>query len=79
MLKIIELFNKHHDKVLHFIIGQAVALFLLPIGWEVSLMAVVLIAVSKEVWDSQGKGTVELLDALATILGGIIIVGLYLL
>lgn len=79
MLKIIELFNKHHDKVLHFIVGQAVALLGLFFGWEISLMVVVLVAVSKEAWDSQGNGTVELLDAAATIAGGIVIVGLYLL
>ena len=79
MLKIIELFAEHQDKVNHFIAGQAVALVLLFIGWEISLMVVVLIAVSKEAWDSQGNGSVEILDALATIAGGVLIVGLYLL
>ena len=79
MLKIIELFAEYQDKINHFIVGQAVALVLLLVGWEISLMAVVLIAVSKEAWDSKGNGSVELLDALATILGGILIVGLYLL
>ena len=79
MLKIIKLFNEHQDKINHFIIGQAVALLGLFFGWEVSLMAVVLVAVSKEFWDSQGNGSVELLDAAATITGGIVIVGLYLL
>lgn len=69
MLKIIELFNEFQDKVNHFIVGQAVALVLLLIGWEISLMAVFLIAISKEAWDSQGNGTVELLDAAATIAG----------
>lgn len=80
MLKIIELFTEHQDKVYHFVAGQAVSLLvLLFVGWEISLMAVVLIAVSKEAWDSQGNGNVEVLDAAATILGGILIVGLYLL
>ncbi|MEM2002051.1 MAG: hypothetical protein QXT77_05355 [Candidatus Methanomethylicaceae archaeon] len=79
MLKIIKLFNEYQDKVNHFIAGQAVALVLLLIGWEISLMAVFLIAISKEAWDSQGNGTVEVWDALATILGGVVIVGLFLL
>lgn len=79
MLEIIKLFNKHHDKINHFIVGQAIALVLLLIGWEISLMVVVLVAISKEAWDSQGNGNVEVLDALATILGGVVIVGLYLL
>jgi len=79
MLKIIELFAEYQDKVNHFIVGQAVALVLLLIGWEISLMAVVLVAVSKEIWDGRGNGNAELLDAAATILGGILIVGLYLL
>lgn len=79
MTRIIELFAEYQDKINHFVVGQAVALVLLLIGWEISLMAVVLIAISKEVWDNQGNGNVEFLDALATVLGGIVIVGLYLL
>lgn len=79
MTRLIELFAEYQDKINHFIVGQAVALVLLLIGWEISLMVVVLIAISKEAWDSQGNGTVEVWDALATIFGGIVIVGLYLL
>lgn len=78
MLKIIELFAEYQDKINHFVAGQAVASVLLLIGWEISLMAVVLLAVSKEAWDGRGNGTVELLDAAATIAGGVLIVGLYL-
>lgn len=79
MIRVIELFAEYQDKINHFVAGQAVALVLLLIGWEISLMVVVLVAISKEAWDSQVNGTVELLDALATILGGIVIVGLFLL
>jgi len=79
MIRIIELLNEHRDKVNHFVVGQAVALLGLYFWWWLSIVAVVLVAVGKEVWDSKGNGTVEVLDALATIAGGVLIVGLYLL
>lgn len=79
MLKIIELFAEYQDKINHFVAGQAVALLFLYFWWWASIIAVVLIAVGKEIWDSQGNGSVEALDALATIAGGVVVVGLYLL
>jgi hypothetical protein len=42
-------------------------------------IAVCLAAVGKEAYDSTGRGNVELLDALATVAGGGLLVGWYLL
>ena len=79
MLEIIKIFNKHQDKVYHFLVGQAIAVLFLPITWWMSIIAVVLAGVGKEVWDSKGNGNVELWDATMTVLGGLFVVGLYLL
>lgn len=79
MEQIIALFNKHQDKVYHFVMGQAIAVLFLPITWWLSIIAVVLVGVGKEVWDSKGNGTVEVWDAIVTVLGGLFVVGLYLL
>lgn len=64
------------DKVLHLIAGAVIALavgsFLTPLA---GLIAACLAGIGKEVWDHQGNGTPETLDALVTILGGAIIYG----
>lgn len=42
-----------------------------PLGWW-GLLAVVVAAVGKELWDAQGHGTPDRVDALATVIGGVL-------
>lgn len=58
------------DKITHTLAGAAIAAALLPWGVIPALLAVVVSAVGKEVWDAQGHGTPDRIDALVTILGG---------
>lgn len=48
---------------------------LLPFGVIQSLLAVILAAVGKALWDAQGHGTPDHIDALVTILGGAAMLG----
>lgn len=59
------------DKITHTLAGAAIAAALLPWGVIPALLAVVVAAVGKEVWDAQGHGTPDKLDAIATVFGGI--------
>lgn len=65
------------DKIGHFIGGLAIVGLFNPFGWAEALAAVVLIGIGKEVvWDKWlGRGTPEVADALATILGGALLLG----
>ena len=59
------------DKLLHILAGIAIAAFTLPFGVTFSVVAVLLAALFKEVYDKlSGKGTPEVMDAVATILAG---------
>jgi len=58
------------DKLLHLLVGIAIAAVLYPLGIYVALGAVVVAAVGKELWDARGHGTPEVLDAVATCVGG---------
>ena len=51
------------------------------LSWGVipALMAVILAAVGKELWDAQGHGTPDRIDALATVAGGCAMLGWLLL
>jgi len=63
------------DKLLHFFSGGFLAALLLPFGFESALLGVAAAGIGKEVYDLvSGKGTPELADALATIVGGSIVV-----
>lgn len=58
------------DKAFHFIAGWAIA----ATFQSVPLVATALVgaaAVGKEIWDKRGHGTPELMDIVATLLGGI--------
>lgn len=58
------------DKAFHFLAGWAIA----ATFQSVPLIAAVLVgaaAVGKEIWDKRGHGTPELMDIVATLLGGI--------
>lgn len=63
------------DKITHTLAGAAIAAAMLPWGVIPALLAVVVAAVGKELWDAQGHGTPDRIDALATILGGAAMLG----
>lgn len=63
------------DKVTHTMAGAALAAALLPWGVIPALLAVVVAAVGKEVWDAQGHGTPDHIDALVTVIGGVLMLG----
>ena len=63
------------DKITHTLAGAAIAAALLPWGVIPALLAVVVAAVGKEVWDAQGHGTPDRIDALVTVIGGVLMLG----
>ena len=63
------------DKIAHTLAGAAIAAALLPFGIIPALLAVVVAAVGKEVWDAQGHGTPDHIDALVTVIGGVLMLG----
>lgn len=63
------------DKITHTLAGAAIAAALLPWGVIPSLLAVVVAAVGKELWDAHGHGTPDNIDALATVIGGALMLG----
>jgi hypothetical protein len=58
------------DKLLHLLAGISIAAILYPLGIYVALGAVAVAAVGKELWDARGRGTPEVLDAVAACVGG---------
>ena len=64
----------HIDKITHTLAGAAIAAALLPWGVIPALLAVLVAAVGKELWDAQGHGTPDHIDALVTVIGGVIMV-----
>lgn len=63
------------DKITHTLAGAAIAAALLPWGVMPAMLAVVIAAVGKELWDAQGHGTPDRIDALVTVLGGCAMIG----
>lgn len=63
------------DKITHALAGSAIAAALIPWGVIPALLAVIVAAVGKEVWDAQGHGTPDQVDALATVIGGALMLG----
>lgn len=63
------------DKITHTLAGAAIAAALLPFGVIPALLAVVVAAVGKELWDAQGNGTPDHIDALVTCIGGVLMIG----
>ena len=63
------------DKITHTMAGAALAAALLPWGAIHALLAVIVAAVGKELWDAQGNGTPDHIDALATVAGGVAMLG----
>lgn len=62
-------------KITHTLAGAAIAAALLPFGITPAMLAVVVAAVGKELWDSQGHGTPDHIDALVTAIGGVMMIG----
>ena len=58
------------DKITHTLAGAAIAAALLPWGVIPALLAVLVAAIGKELWDAQGNGTPDRIDALVTVAGG---------
>ena len=59
------------DKLLHILAGIAIAATVAPFGAVPAFLAVLIAAIGKELYDSTGRGTPELLDAVTTIAGGL--------
>lgn len=66
------MFKMQIDKITHTLAGAAIAAALLPWGVIPALLAVIAAAVGKEVWDAQGHGTPDHIDAMATVIGGVL-------
>ena len=62
------------DKLLHFVAGSICATFvyLITLNLTLAIGASVILGIAKEVYDSRGHGTVEVLDAVDTIAGGVV-------
>lgn len=63
------------DKITHTLAGAAIAAALHPWGVVPAMLAVIVAAVGKEVWDAQGHGTPDHIDALVTVAGGAAMLG----
>jgi len=63
------------DKITHALAGAAIAAALLPWGVIPALLAVVVAAAGKELWDAQGHCTLDHIDALVTVAGGAAMLG----
>lgn len=63
------------DKITHALAGAAIAAALMPWGVIPAVLAVVVAGVGKEVWDAQGHGTPDRIDALVTVIGGAAMLG----
>lgn len=63
------------DKIAHTLAGASITAALLPFGVIPALLAVVVAAVGKEIWDSTGHGTPDHIDALVTCIGGVLMLG----
>ena len=65
------------DKLLHILVGIAIAAAVAPFGAVPAFFAVLVAAIGKELYDSTGRGTPELLDAVATVAGGVALLAWY--
>lgn len=62
------------DKLLHFVAGSiaSIVVYVVTLDATIALAFSVLLGIGKEVYDSRGHGTVDVLDAVATVLGGVV-------
>ncbi len=62
---------KQSDKWFHFLAGIAAAFtFALFFGMWVGMIAAIVVGIAKEAFDMDGRGTPDIADAMATIVGG---------
>ena len=62
------------DKLLHFVAGSiaSIVVYVVTFNATIAVAFSALLGIGKEVYDSRGHGTVEVLDAVATVLGGVV-------
>tara|TARA_R110000868_G_scaffold358221_1_gene619720 strand:- start:1067 stop:1360 length:294 start_codon:yes stop_codon:yes gene_type:complete len=63
------------DKYYHYCVGQIIftCCYVVGLSWVISLTVVAVIAAAKEIYDKvSGKGTPEVLDFIATVVGTLI-------
>lgn len=60
------------DKVGHFLAGFITYMTMKAIYLPIASWTVIFLALAKEFYDRKGRGTVELEDILATVLGGFV-------
>ena len=62
------------DKIKHFLAGliASIVVYVATSNATIAFSLSALLGIAKEVYDSQGHGTVEVLDAVATVLGGVV-------
>ena len=62
------------DKLLHFVAGSicSTIVYLITLNLTLAIGASVILGIAKEVYDRRGYGTVEVLDAVATVAGGVV-------
>lgn len=63
------------DKITHTLAGSAIAAAFMPWGVIPASIAVMVAAIGKEIWDAQGHGTPDRIDALVTCIGGVLMIG----
>lgn len=62
-----------NDKIIHFLGGAVICLAVsLFFGGLIGLTVAIVAGIIKEAYDMTGKGTPELMDAIATIAGGLV-------
>lgn len=62
------------DKLLHFVAGSiaSIVVYVVTFDTTIAVSFSALLGIGKEVYDSRGHGTVEVFDAVATAVGGIV-------
>ena len=65
------------DKTLHLLAGSTIAALVWPFGAWLAVVAVLVAAVGKEVYDKlhPDKHTADIWDAVATVMGGFLMLG----
>ena len=64
------------DKVKHFIVGAiaSIVVYVATFDATIAIAFSALLGIGKEIYDGEGHGTVEVADAVATALGGVVVV-----
>lgn len=74
MYRLKKLISKHSDKIIHFCAGMLIQTVIGVFYPLLAIGLVVIVAVSVELYDHvSGKGTAGVVDAIITVLGGLIV------